>query len=60
MREQAVRAMPGSFMAETSEGVNAGAGYVSLALVHDHERTEECLARVAAIHNGDKGAAQAG
>ena len=60
MREQAVRAMPGSFMAETSDGVNPGAGYVRLALVHDHERTEESLARVAAIHDGGKGAAQAG
>ncbi len=60
MREQAVRAMPGSFMAETSGGVNPGAGYVRLALVHDHERTEESLVRVAAIHDGGKGAAQAG
>ena len=60
MREKAVRAMPGSFMAETSDGVNPGAGYVRLALVHDHERTEESLARVAAIHDGSKGAAQAG
>ena len=58
MAEQAVRAMPGSFMAETTDGVNPGAGYVRLALVHDHERTEESLARVAAIHtSGQSGAA---
>jgi len=50
MTEQAVRAMPGSFMAETVDGVNPGAGYVRMALVHDHDRTEESLARVAAIH----------
>lgn len=60
MREQAVRAMPGSFMAETSGGVNPGAGYVRLALVHDHEQTEESLARVAAIHDSRHEAAQAG
>ena len=58
MAEQAVRAMPGSFMAETTDRVNPGAGYVRLALVHDHERTEESLARVAAIHtSGQSGAA---
>ncbi|MEC7236493.1 MAG: aminotransferase class I/II-fold pyridoxal phosphate-dependent enzyme [Pseudomonadota bacterium] len=60
MREQAVRAMPGSFMAETSDGVNPGAGYVRLALVHDHDQTEESLARVAAIHDSRTGTAQAG
>ena len=60
MREQAVRAMPGSFMAETSGGTNPGAGYVRLALVHDHEQTEESLSRVAAIHDRHSGTAQAG
>ena len=60
MREQAVRAMPGSFMAETSDGVNPGAGYVRLALVHDHDQTEESLARVAALHDSQAGTAQAG
>jgi N-succinyldiaminopimelate aminotransferase len=53
MQEQAVRAMPGCFMAEVSDGVNPGAGYMRLALVHDHDRTEESLARVAAIYDGD-------
>ena len=53
MREQAVRAMPGAFMAEVSDGINPGAGYVRMALVHDHERTEESLARVAALHDAD-------
>ena len=58
MAEQAVRAMPGSFMAETTDGMNPGDGYVRLALVHDHERTEESLARVAALHtSGQSGAA---
>jgi len=56
MGEQAVRAMPGSFMAETSDGVNPGAGYVRMALVHDHARTEESLARVAAVYDAGGGA----
>lgn len=60
MCEEAVRAMPGSFMAETSDGVNPGAGYVRLALVHDHQQTEESLARVAALHNSQPDTAQAG
>ena len=58
MREQAVRAMPGSFMAEVSDGINPGTGYVRMALVHDHARTEESLARVAAIYDAEsRGAA---
>ena len=58
MLEQGVRAMPGSFMAEVSDGINPGAGYVRMALVHDHERTEESLARVAALYDADsRGAA---
>ena len=59
MREQAVRAMPGSFMAEASDGVNPGAGYVRLALVHDHEQTEESLSRVAAVHDSQDSVVQA-
>lgn len=58
MQEQAVRAMPGSFMAEVSDGLNPGAGYVRMALVHDHERTGESLARVAALYDAEsRGAA---
>ena len=53
MHEKAVRAMPGSFMAETSDGINPGSGYVRMALVHDHARTEESLARVADLYNDD-------
>ena len=51
MQEQAVRAMPGSYMAEISDGVNPGAGYVRLALVQDHQRTEESLQRVARVRD---------
>ena len=49
MQEQAVRAMPGRFMAETVDGQNPGEGYVRLALVHDHARTEASLKRVAQL-----------
>ena len=51
MQEQAVRAMPGRFMAETVDGQNPGEGYVRLALVHDHARTEASLKRVAQLRN---------
>ena len=44
----------------SSDGVNPGAGYVRLALVHDHDQTEESLARVAALHDSQAGTAQAG
>ena len=54
MAEQAVRAMPGCFMAESSEGINPGAGYVRMALVHDHAQTEESLARVAVVYDGER------
>ncbi len=61
MAEQAVRAMPGSFMAETTGGVNPGAGYVRMALVHDHDRTEESLSRVAELYAaGDKASSAPG
>ena len=50
MAEQAVRALPGSFMGvETADG-NPGAGYVRLALVHDAKITDEALERVAKIY----------
>jgi len=50
MGEQAVRAVPGSFMGLASEDGNPGAGYVRLALVHDSHSTDEALARVAKIY----------
>ncbi len=50
MAEQAVRALPGSFMGvETADG-NPGAGYVRLALVHDAKITNEALGRIAKIY----------
>ena len=50
MSEQAVRALPGSFMGiETADG-NPGAGYVRLALVHNADITDVALARLAKIY----------
>lgn len=53
MREQAVRAMPGSFMGvgtDADGGNNPGQNYVRLALVHDHDRIEAAMQRVAVIY----------
>ena len=50
MAEQAVKAVPGSFMGLQTEDGNPGAGYVRLALVHDAESTDEALSRVAKIY----------
>ena len=53
MAEQAVRALPGSFMGvETADG-NPGAGYVRLALVHDAKITDEALGRIAKIYESE-------
>ena len=50
MAEQAVRALPGSFMATTTEAGNPGSGYVRLALVHDADRTDTAIRRIATIY----------
>ncbi len=51
MSEQAVRALPGSFMGVENADGNPGSGYVRLALVHDLQSTDEALGRVAIIYN---------
>ena len=50
MAEQAVRALPGSFMAVASETGNPGSGYVRLALVHDADRTDTAIRRIAEMY----------
>ena len=50
MKEQAVRALPGSFMAATTEVGNPARGYVRLALVHDAVRTNTAIGRIAEIY----------
>ena len=51
MSEQAIRALPGSFMGAVNSFGNPGSGYVRMALVHDLQRTDEALGRVATIYN---------
>ena len=48
--EQAVYALPGSFMAVATDAVNPGSGYVRLALVHDADRTDTAMRRIAEIY----------
>ena len=50
MAEQAVRALPGSFMAVATEAGNPGSGYVRLALVHDADRTDTAIRRIAGMY----------
>ena len=47
---QAVRALPGSFMAVATEAGNPGSGYVRLALVHDADRTDTAIRRIAEMY----------
>jgi N-succinyldiaminopimelate aminotransferase len=54
MAEQAVKAVPGSFMGLETEDGNPGAGYVRLALVYDAESTDEALLRVAKIYKSQQ------
>ena len=42
-----IKAIPGSLMAVTVNGINPAAGYVRLALVHEHEIIEHAMIRVA-------------
>ena len=51
MAEQAVRALPGSFMATAADAGNPGAGYVRLALVHDLASTDKAMRRIAEIYD---------
>ena len=50
MAEQAVRALPGSFMAVATEAGNPGSGYVRLALVHDADLTDTAIRRIAEMY----------
>ena len=50
MAEKAVRALPGSFMAVAADSGNPGSGYVRLALVHDADRTNTAIRRIAEIY----------
>ena len=42
-----ISSVPGSVMATTSQQINPGAGYIRLAIVHDHETIREAARRLA-------------
>ena len=51
---QALRLMPGRFMAvETAEG-NPGEGFVRVALVHDHDIIEQAMIRLAKLYEDER------
>ena len=54
MAEQGVRALPGQFMGAPGAGSNPAAGFVRLALVHDHPKIEDAMSRVARLWQQDK------
>lgn len=49
-QEAAIRVMPGRYMAAQTKAGNPGAGYVRLALVHDHDIIEQALHRIAPLY----------
>ncbi|MDC1135794.1 aminotransferase class I/II-fold pyridoxal phosphate-dependent enzyme [Alphaproteobacteria bacterium] len=46
-QQAGISVIPGSVMATTSEHINPGAGYVRLAIVHDHDTISEAARRLA-------------
>ncbi|ADE40050.1 aminotransferase class I/II-fold pyridoxal phosphate-dependent enzyme [Candidatus Puniceispirillum marinum] len=50
MAEQAVKAIPGSYMGVETAAGNPGRGYVRLALVHEHAVIDQALARIATLY----------
>ena len=53
-QEQAIRLMPGRFMALATEQGNPGAGYVRIALVHNHDIIEEAMRRLAQLYEDER------
>ena len=47
LAEQGVRALPGQFMGAPGAGSNPAKGFVRFALVHDHQKIEDAMSRVA-------------
>ena len=52
-QEQALRLMPGRFMAVDNGQGNPGAGFVRVALVHDHDTIEVAMRRLAALYQDE-------
>lgn len=53
-QDAAIRVMPGRFMAAETRAGNPGAGYIRLALVHDHDVIKEALHRLAPLYAADQ------
>ncbi len=54
MAEQGVRALPGQFMGAPGSRSNPASGFVRLALVHDHSKIEDAMARIAQLWQNDE------
>jgi N-succinyldiaminopimelate aminotransferase len=58
MAEEGIRALPGQFMGAAGAEANPAAGFVRLALVHDHKSIDEAMRRVARLwHSVQSGVA---
>lgn len=57
-QQAAIRVMPGRYMAADTDVGNPGAGYIRVALVHDHDVIAEALHRMAPFLKADQKAAK--
>ena len=59
-QEQALRVMPGSYMAVAADDaaaqkmINPGAGFIRVALVHEHDVIEEAMIRLAKLYQDER------
>jgi N-succinyldiaminopimelate aminotransferase len=53
-QEQALRLMPGRFMAVDTDECNPGKGFVRVALVHDHDTIEVAMRRLAILFKDER------
>ena len=51
---QALRIMPGRFMAVNTDNGNPGDGYIRVALVHDHDTIEAAMMRLAQLYEDER------
>ena len=53
-QEQALRIMPGRFMASQTDEGNPGEGFVRVALVHDHQTVERAMIRLSQLLESER------
>ena len=53
-QEQALRVMPGRFMASNTQDGNPGEGFVRVALVHDHKTVETAMMRLSHLLESER------